>query len=127
MKSIAITIVAVGLITGTGCSASLDQSSPEGVVNAVFHAAKSGDATHLSQLCDPRGDNDGDTRRICKLTNDGEDWKRFVEYFADGSVGTDVRTAGSRAVVPFKFGPGGTKSEEMKVIEVDGKWYLSSF
>jgi len=100
-------------------------TTPESVVQAVFDAAKSGDFSKLGGLCDPRGENDGDTRKICELEKDME--SEFVEYFKEGKVAGDAVINGDQAEVPILFGPEGGEEETMKVVQRDGKWYLMSF
>lgn len=103
-----------------------DQTNPEDVVKALFEAAKSKNFEMTKNLCDPKGENDGDTRSICELKDENIK-KQFVEYFSNGGVTGKAQINGDKAVVPFKFGPNGQKREEMKLIKRDGKWYLYSF
>ena len=103
----------------------VDQSTPEKVVEAVFNAAKSGDIDHLKGLCDPKGENDGDTKRICELTE--ADAAEFIEYFKNGKVNGKAVIEGDMATVPILFGPERKTEESMKVIKRGDKWYLYSF
>ncbi len=104
-------------------------ASPEGVVNAVFTAARTTDFASLANLCDPTGENDKDTRLVCELATDSEFRDRFVEYFSQGKITGDAQISddGNSAEVPVLLGPDGDKEELMKLIKRDGKWYLSSF
>ena len=112
-------------LTACGGGGGGDQSSPEGVVKMVFAAASSGDLSSLKDLCDPQGENDGDTRRICESADKNPD--EFKEYFAKGKINGESTVEGERAEVPFLFGPDGTKEESMRVIKRGDKWYLYSF
>ena len=108
--------------------ADVDHSDPAAVTSAVFDAAVSADLSDLPGLCDPRGENDGDTQRyICDMTIDSADWGAFVDAFAKARVSGPAVIGGSTARVPFLFGPDGTRQETMNLILRDGKWYLSSF
>ena len=104
----------------------VDFSDPASVMEAVFTAAQTGDFALLSGLCDPLGENDGDTTSICAITTDHPDRDSFVAFFASGKV-TDVAISDDRAEVSFLFGPDGNKEETMVMVERDGRWYLLSF
>ncbi len=75
-----------GLI-GLCCSslpalAEVDFTDPEAVTTAIFEAARTGDDSELASLCDPLGENDGDTRQyICEMTAISEGWSEYVTYF----------------------------------------------
>lgn len=102
------------------------QSDPEQVLKAVFKAAKSGDYTGLSDLCDAEGD--GDVKRICDIENQTEaKQEEFNSYFKTGKIVGEPEIEGSDAKVKFTFGPEGDKDEEMNMVKKNGKWYLSSF
>lgn len=122
---------AAGLLTfgacGGGKAAVVDHADPAKVTKAIFDAAAAGDASQLKGLCDPAGKNDGDTRRICELTKEHEKWSEFVDYFKKGKLVGDATVTGDKAAVSILFGPDGTKPETMKLVQRDGKWYLSSF
>lgn len=79
----------------------------------------------LKNLCDPLAENDGDTRDICNLTEKRQ--KEFIEYFKDGKLNGSATIDGDKAKVPFLFGPGASKDEEMNLVKREGKWYLYSF
>lgn len=119
--------------------AQIDQTTPETALEAVFQAAKSGDGEGLSLLCDPMGENDGDTECICAFDpnynrarcREQFPAKEFKAAFQDAKI-TDVPkitlTNGVEfAEVPFLFGPGATRKETMNMVKRDGKWYLLSF
>lgn len=104
-------------------------TSPESVVQAVFDAAISGDFGSLKEICDPLGENDGDTQMICDLAADDTNREEFVQYFATGKINGEVKISpdGSEAEVPFLFGPDGDREETMVLINRDGRWYLFGF
>lgn len=102
-----------------------NQSDPKKVVQMVFDAAKSGEYESLMTICDPLGEGDGDTRRICGVANaDAEFQKEFVEYFKHGQVIGEPTIDGDKAMVQIKFGPQGGKDETMNLINRNGNWYL---
>jgi hypothetical protein len=104
--------------------------SPVAVLKAVFTAARTGELEPLAGLCDPKGENDGDTRNICALGGlapSARFAQEFKTYFAKGRVNGAPVISGDTAKVPFLFGPNGTKGEEMNFVRRDGKWYLMSF
>jgi Tfp pilus assembly protein PilF len=104
-----------------------DLSDPASVLQAVFDAAASGDFGPLSGLCDPMGENDGDTAAICEITSAHPDKDSFVEFFALGRINGQVSINGDRAELPFLFGPNGDQEETMTLILRDGQWYLFDF
>jgi hypothetical protein len=105
----------------------VDFTDPVKVVQAIFDAAKNKDIVILTTLCDPEGENDGDTRRICDVAKDTRKLDEFVLWFSKGKVTGEAVIEEDRARVPFIFGPDGNKKEEMNLIKRDGKWYLYSF
>lgn len=103
-----------------------DQSTPEGPAKAVFSAARSGDFSGLKDLCDPKGEGDGDTKRICELATDEGKRDDFIEAFKDGKVTGDAKVMGDKAEVPIVYGPGAVKKETFKLVKREDKWYLYS-
>ena len=104
-----------------------DFTDPVSVLQAVFAAARSGDFGLLSVLCDPLGENDGDTAMICAMSEDHPEVEMFIEHFATGRVTGEVLIVGDRARVDFSFGPSGDEEETMGLVRRDGKWYLFDF
>lgn len=98
----------------------VDQSKPELVVQAVFDAAKSKDFALLKGLCAP--DADGDTKMICNL--DEKSKEEFIKYFGMGKIDGVPKIEGTKAEVNILFGPDGKKKETMKLVQIDGKWFL---
>ncbi len=105
----------------------VDFTDPVKVVQAIFKAARTKDVKILATLCDPRGENDGDTRRLCEVAKDSKGLAEFVKWFASGKVTGKAVIKGEKAIVPFVFGPDGKRKEEMHLVLRNGKWYLSSF
>ena len=119
------------LFLGLGaCSskASIDQTNPNSVVQAIFDAANSEEYSALENLCDPQGENDSDTQDICGLAESDTDFQQeFVEYFAKGKPSGDAEIKADEASVPILFGPDADQEETMVLVKRDDKWYLSSF
>ena len=105
----------------------LDQADPIAVLQAVFDAARTGDLSHLPSLCDPNGENDGDTRDICTLTTDSDKLEEFKQWFSSARIEGEAQIKGDSAAIAFVFGPNGDRKEEMNLIKRADKWYLSSF
>ena len=103
--------------------------APEAVVQMIFASAQSGNFAPLAALCDPQKENDGDTQMICDVATQEKDRASFVEYFSKGNVnGPAVISAdGTRAEVPFLFGPDGAQQETMVLVNRAGQWYLLEF
>lgn len=102
-------------------------TGPEAVLQTVFDAATTGDFETLANLCDPLGENDGDTQMICDLSTVETDRESFLEYFSKGKIVGEAVVNGDSAEVPFLFGPDGDAEETMGLIQRDGTWYLLDF
>ncbi|MCP5048007.1 MAG: hypothetical protein GY940_12595 [bacterium] len=105
----------------------VDHSDPVKIVQAVFEAARNKDMSILPSLCDPKGEHDQDTRRLCEVANHEGGLEMFTKWFGKGKVNGKATIEGDNAKVPFLFGPEGKRKEEMNLVKRDGKWYLSSF
>ena len=113
------------------------QSDPKRVLKEVFRAANEQDYSNLSQLCPPNKTNDGDTQRyICDIASSSkQEIKEFISYFKSARITGEITyylssDGAKMAKVPFWFNhPGGESrsNETMNMVEVNGKWYLSSF
>ncbi len=101
----------------------VDQSDPKKVVQAVFDAAQTKNYALLQNLCAP--DCDSDCKMICQLSAENED--EFLKYFSKGKITGEAKINGDKADVPFLFGPQGDKEETMRLVKVDGKWFLQSY
>jgi len=134
-KQFVIATLALGLFLAS-CNASSDNpaaskdihADPVTVVEEIFSAAKSGDFSKLSDLCDPSGAGDGDSKMICNISSQPQAKQDdFKNYFQKGQVVGDAAITGNEAKVKIKFGPDGTKDEEFNLVKVAGKWYIASF
>ncbi|MCA9934856.1 MAG: tetratricopeptide repeat protein [Ardenticatenaceae bacterium] len=105
----------------------VDFANPASVLIAVFDAAASGDYTNLAGLCDPLGENDGDTALICEITPEHDMAGDFAAYFGNGRINGNLLIDGDHAELPFLFGPDSDQDETMNFILRDGKWYLFDF
>ncbi len=101
--------------------------APEQVVEAVFDAARHGDASWLADLCLPGTDIDGDAQAVCRLDTGSADWAGFVDAFRTGEITGAAEIDGDEARVPFRFGPEGDRDEVMTLVRIDGRWGLSAF
>jgi hypothetical protein len=112
-----------------GTASDVELADPESVLQMVFEAAQTGDFSSLQNLCDPLGENDGDTQMICNLATDDTERDSFIEFFAKGQINGNAQISpdGNEAEVPFLFGPDGQNEETMKLTNRDGQWYLFSF
>lgn len=125
----------------------IDFKDPKSVVNALFYSAQTRDFEVLQCLCDPFGENDGDTRSLCSLsslmaqisefggnTATQQAVNQFVETFQLGRISGQItfeEVDGNKfANVPFYHNhPGGPSrsNESMKLINRYGNWYFYSF
>jgi hypothetical protein len=102
------------------------QADPLLVMEFVFYIAKTKEFEKLSGICDPNGYSD--TQSICTIaTADVDQQEEFVLYFEKGTVNSFTFVNGNTANISILFGPNGSKSEVMKLVKIDDKWYLSSF
>ena len=108
-------------------SGQVDFADPKSVTASIFYAAESGETAHLGSLCDPRGENDADTARICAMAPAAPDWADFQAEFAKAHLNGEPRVSGDRAALHFVFGPDANRSETMELVRRDGRWYLFSF
>lgn len=139
------TLLLVAILTLVGCSSSVstdsengdakdepvtvDHSTPEAVLEAVFEAAASEDFSYVANLCDPKKGNDSDTDRICELMEEGheEDHSEFVTMFKNGEINGETVFKDDKAEIPFLFGPEADQEETMDLIKRGENWYLFQF
>jgi len=105
----------------------VDFTDPVAVVQALFDAAATENFSALSQLCDPLDENDGDTEDICAITDDHPLRDEYVQLLSTGKVEGDPLIDIGFASVHFSFGPNNSRSETMRLVLRDGRWYLYSF
>lgn len=123
-----VTIILTACKGGSGKSSPGDQTTPTGVANMIFDAAKSGDYSQLKNLCDASLTSDGDSRKVCEVETGDEKYRAsFKEYFSTGKVVGEPTIEGEEAKVKITFGPDGTKEETLNMQKKDGKWFLYSF
>ncbi|MBJ6369469.1 hypothetical protein [Snuella sedimenti] len=104
------------------------QDTPEGVVNYIFQSAKSKDFSKLRNLCDPYGENDADTRRICLVEMQPTEMQnRFVESFENGRIMGNPKIENETAEIEIAFGQYSDKLEKIKLIKRMDKWYIGSY
>jgi hypothetical protein len=125
----------------------IDFKDPKSVVNALFYSAQKKNFEILQCLCDPFGENDGDTRSLCSFSslvaqtseyggNESTQTaiNQFVVMFQTGRISGAVTYEESEGVkyanVPFLFNhPGGENrsNESMKLVNRYGNWYFLGF
>lgn len=117
------------LLSVASDAASMPASTPESVVQAVIDAAVTGDFSALGALCDPLGENDGDTQRICELAANEADREDFIQNFEKAQImgAAVVSPQGDRAQVSILFGAGGDLEGTFELVNRDGQWYLVDF
>lgn len=135
-KTLSLTVICALMLLSCGQNASsgnngdsgkVDQSDPVSVVNQIFQAAKSGKYEVLLNLCDPTGEGDGDTKRICSIQSASqEDKNEFNDFFKLGQVIGEPDIVDNQAKVQIMFGPDGGNNETINLVNRDGKWYLYS-
>ena len=125
----------------------IDFKDPKSVVNAIFYAAQTKDFEILQCLCDPFGENDGDTRSLCTMSSllaqtsefggnaaTEQAINQFVQMFQLGRLSGPITCEEIEGIkyanVPFLFNhPGGENrsNESMQLVNRYGNWYFSSF
>ena len=106
--------------------------TPEIFVNSMFKAISEKDYAVLRDLCDPLGENDGDSRRICGMEYLEEiEQNAMIEYFGkasiNGSTTYETLDGVSYAQVPIIFGPNKDLKETIELVNRKGKWFFSGF
>jgi hypothetical protein len=112
---------------GGGAAASkIDQSSPKGLADSIFAAARDGDLASLAGIAS--ADADGDAKRVAGVgAAEADMQKQFRDHFGKGKVNGDAKVDGDKAEVPILFGPDGTRPETLNMVRVNGVWQLQSF
>ena len=102
--------------------------SPTSLMNYIFTSAKSGDFSKFHYMCDPYGDNDGDTKAICSMQMLSQEEKEaFITDLGNAKIIGEPVIVADKAEVEFTFGPTANKRETMHLIKRNGLWYLDSF
>ena len=103
------------------------QDTPEGVINYLFESAKTKDFTKLRYLCDPYGENDGDSRGICLVEMKPIEMQdQFIENYKNGRIIGDLKIENDIAEIEIAFGPSSNRLEKIKLIKRIDKWYIES-
>ena len=105
----------------------VDFSDPASVVQGLIDTAVTQDFSLLADLCDPLGEHDGDFQEICSITNDHPLTEAFNEFFGTAKIIGEPEIDGMFAEVNIVFGPNGTETETIVLVNRDGLWYLYSF
>ena len=142
-----LTVLIMTRLTAVGQekkSYNIDFTDPKSVVNAIFYAAQAKDFGIMQCLCDPYGQGDGDTKRLCSISavakqiddyggseNTQKGLDEFIKVFESGRLSGQVTYEEYRgtefANVPFLFGGENRIDESMKLVKRHGNWYLGSF
>lgn len=115
------------VVDKTAVDFAVDHADPQSVVEVIFVVARGGDARLLSGLCDPTGQADLDTRRICDYAEGFDREGEFPMFFGEGKLDGAAVVLGTQAWVPFLFGPNGDERDTMELVNREGKWYLEQF
>lgn len=103
------------------------QSTPVGVINYLFQAAKSRDFSKLRNLCDPYGENDKDSRGICLVAMQPKELQnQFIETFENGRIIGEPKIENETAEIEIAFGPSSNRLEKISLIKRMDKWYIES-
>jgi len=98
---------------------------PVKVVESVFEAARTYNLEILNNLCDPFGENNDGSRKICELSDDEIDI--FVHEFSEGMILDNVMIKGDTARVPIRYGINGDKESIITLIKREKKWFILNF
>jgi hypothetical protein len=125
---LSIALLTALLFTSCKSGGGGSQSTPENAAQMIFDAAKSGDYSHLKDLCDESLKPDDDSKMICEVTTGEQKLKdKFKSYFAKGKIVGSATVEGDNAKVKVLIGEEGDKDETFNMAKKDGKWYLVSF
>lgn len=102
-------------------------STPLKVIETIANAAKTREYEPLKQLLHESVKADRDCREVCGMAEHKDEDARFVEFFSEMVVDGEPKIEGDKAEVKVKVGKGASKNETIKMVQVDGKWYLESF
>lgn len=103
--------------------------TPENLVNSMFKAISEKDYAVLREICDPLGENDGDSSSICGMeyleeTEQNEIRAYFGKACINGSVTYETEDGVSYAQVPILFGPNKDLKETINLVNRKGKWFF---
>ena len=121
-----LTLVLLTGCSGDAAASKLDQTSPKGLAESIFAAARGGDLASLAGIAS--ADADGDAKRVAGVAEAPADKQtEFRDYFGPGKVEGEVTIEGDKASVPIKFGPGAARDEKLEMVKANGVWYLQAF
>jgi hypothetical protein len=101
----------------------LNHGNPRALAMSIFAIAKHGNLDALAGVADPPGA-DGDAKSVATVaTAPAAQQAEFKSAFATGKV-TGEKVEGDKASVDITFGPEGKKTETLKMVLREKRWYL---
>ena len=122
MKTDRLLVAGVFLLLVVGCST----EPPVARLEAVFDAADTEAFEALQDFCDPQGENDVYTQRICDIATSETYMEEFASHFSRAKVNGDVRwnEDSTRAEIPFSIHLEESRQRTMELVKRDTAWYL---
>jgi len=103
------------------------QDKPEGVIKFLFDSAKNKAFGKLRYLCDPYGENDGDSKGICFIEMQPVEMQnQFVKSFKNGRIIGEPKIENDKAVIEIAFGQNSDRLEKINLVRRMNKWYIVS-
>ena len=101
---------------------------PDQVAISLFEAARYTNWTRLPGLCLPDGTSEPSAMEICNVGKIAGDKRTlFRTEFLQGGVDGMAAIDGENAKITIKYAKKLTKTAELSLKKVDGRWYLFSF
>lgn len=101
------------------------QLTPEGTINHIFDAAKSGNLDKMRHLVDPYGEFDTDALMICIVDAFPPEAKeRWINSFKNGRIMGEPVINGDQAIVEIAVGPSSNELEKITLVKRMDKWYV---
>lgn len=111
---------------GAEAAVKADQSSPKALAESIFTAAKSGKFAGLEGIAATSAD--GQSKELAGAGKaDAKKQESFRETFSKAKVNGDAKVEGDKAQIPILCGADGTKAGTLKMVKVNGLWYLEGF
>ena len=111
---------------GAEAAVKADQSSPKALAESIFTAARSGKFAGLEGIAATSASAESkDLAGVGKA--EAKKQESFREHFAKAKVNGEAKVEGDKAQVPVMCGPDGTKAQTLKMVKVNGVWYLEGF
>jgi hypothetical protein len=114
--------IAVG---GQDAPARFDYTEPAAVLEALIHAARTGDVRELPGLCLDREGTD-EVRAICAITPFAQRWPEFRTAFHDATIEGVYRTEDG-AYVMVRLAPDSPRPVTVDLLRRRGRFYLKAF